>query len=271
MPYTAPINPEEAFRFLESNNPKIVAGCTDYFPGLQQGQIDEDLLDVTRINGMRGITHTETGWRIGGATTWTDVVRASLPPAFDALKLAAHEVGSLQIQNQGTVAGNICNASPAADGVPPLLALNAQVEVGSMTGRRIVALSDFIMGVRQIDLNPDEMVIAIHIPDISRAANSGFAKLGSRKHLVISIAMVGAVVEEHALREQVDDLLPVPQVVVGFIDQPVVVDFFAMQGGAEEFGEFALRELLGDRLEIGRADAEDVEHDTVPAGEDLGG
>lgn len=198
MPYMAPINPEEAFRILENNNPRIVAGCTDYFPGLQQGHIDEDLLDVTRIDGMRSITQTEMGWRIGGATTWTDIARASLPPAFDGLKLAALEVGSLQIQNRGTVAGNICNASPAADGVPPLLTMNAEVEVVSTRGRRRVALSDFIMGVRQIDLKPGEMVIAIHIPDISSAARSGFAKLGSRKHLVISIAMVGAIVEVEA-------------------------------------------------------------------------
>lgn len=192
MPYLAPTRTEDALRFLRSNSPKVVAGCTDYFPSLQQGQVDEDLLDVTRIPGMRGISRDETGWRIGAATTWTDIVRAPLPPAFDALKLAAREVGSLQIQNQGTVAGNICNASPAADGVPPLLALEATVEIAAADARRVVPLSEFITGVRRTVLQPDELVVALHVPDVSADTQSHFLKLGSRTNLVISIAMVAA-------------------------------------------------------------------------------
>ncbi|MCI2394846.1 xanthine dehydrogenase family protein subunit M [Aliiroseovarius sediminis] len=195
MPYLAPQNAEEAFRFLDRNRPKIIAGCTDYFPSLQQGETHQDLLDISRISGLRGINRTDRGWRIGAATTWTDVVRADLPRAFDALKLAAVEVGSLQIQNQGTVAGNICNASPAADGVPPLLVLDAEVEIGSVRGSRTVALSEFIQGVRKVDLGPGEMVVAIHVPDVVNEATSSFSKLGSREYLVISIAMVAAVVQ----------------------------------------------------------------------------
>jgi CO/xanthine dehydrogenase FAD-binding subunit len=118
-----------------------------------------------------------------------------LPPAFDALKIAALEVGSLQIQNRGTVVGNICNASPAADGVPALLTLNAQVEIGSVEGARIIPLHAFITGVRKIDLAAHEIVVALHIPEVSEQAASAFIKLGSRKHLVISIAMVATVVE----------------------------------------------------------------------------
>jgi CO/xanthine dehydrogenase FAD-binding subunit len=194
MPYLAPTNFDDALRFLATGSPKIIAGCTDYFPSLSQGMIHENLLDIRRIDGLRGITQTADGWRIGAATTWTDIARSDLPPAFDTLKLAALEVGSVQIQNQGTVAGNICNASPAADGVPPLLALNARVEVGTSAGSRIVALSDFITGVRRIDLAPGEIVVALHIPHIADDTTSAFLKLGSRKHLVISIAMVAAVV-----------------------------------------------------------------------------
>jgi CO/xanthine dehydrogenase FAD-binding subunit len=88
--------------------------------------------------------------RIGALTTWTDIVRrrtCRLP--FDALKQAAREVGSVQIQNRATLAGNLCNASPAADGVPPLLALDAQVELTGGSGNRLVALKDFIKGNRQ--------------------------------------------------------------------------------------------------------------------------
>ena len=125
--------------------------------------------------------------------TWTDVVRATLPPCFDGLKAAAREVGSIQIQNAGTIVGNICNASPAADGVPPLLTLDASVEVSSASGARKVPLTEMLLGVRKTGLVAGEMVTAIHIPDLPNHAVSGFDKLGSRKYLVISIAMVAVV------------------------------------------------------------------------------
>ncbi len=200
MPYLAPTNRDDAFRFLQSHRPKIIAGCTDYYPSLKQGEVDENLLDITQLDGLRGITRLPDGWRIGAATTWTDIVQADLPPAFDALKAAALEVGSVQIQNQGTVVGNLCNASPAADGVPPLLVLNAEIEIDSPTGNRQVPLDQFIVGVRQVDLQGDEIVSAILVPDISEQAQSSFSKLGSRTHLVISIAMVAVVVKPIAGR-----------------------------------------------------------------------
>ncbi|MEM7446367.1 MAG: FAD binding domain-containing protein [Pseudomonadota bacterium] len=195
MPYLAPTKPSEALAFLRDAAPTIIAGCTDFFPSQAPGHVADNILDVTMIEGMRGVTETENGWRIGAATTWTDIIKAPTPPAFDALKLAAREVGSVQIQNRGTVAGNLCNASPAADGVPPLLALDAQVEISSHSATRIVPLSAFITGVRKTDLRDDELVAAIHIPTISDKAGSGFQKLGSRTCLVISIAMVAAVAE----------------------------------------------------------------------------
>lgn len=127
---------------------------------------------------------------IGAGTTWTELLRADLPPAFDALKLAAREVGSIQIQNRGTVAGNLCNASPAADGVPPLLALDTEIELASSRGRRVLPLSDFIQGNRQTARQPDELLVALRIPRASTAGISHFLKLGARSYLVISIAMV---------------------------------------------------------------------------------
>jgi CO/xanthine dehydrogenase FAD-binding subunit len=140
------------------------------------------------------ITKGQNGWRIGAAVRWRDILKADLPPAFDGLKLAAREVGSPQIQNVGTVAGNICNASPAADGVPPLLTLAASVELASTQGLRVVPLGDFITGVRRIDLRDAEMVSAILVPIQPETAQGHFLKLGARRYLVISIAMVSTLV-----------------------------------------------------------------------------
>ncbi|NNE82110.1 MAG: xanthine dehydrogenase family protein subunit M [Silicimonas sp.] len=195
VPYFAPTSSEEALSILRDKAPRVVAGCTDIFPALKPGEAIENILDLSRVAEMHGITETEDGWRIGGAATWTDILNAPLPSAFDGLKLAAREVGSVQIQNRGTVAGNICNASPAADGVPPLLTLDATVEIASANGTRTLRLNQFITGVRQVDLNPGEIVTALFIPAVSNQTGSGFIKLGSRKHLVISIAMAAATVE----------------------------------------------------------------------------
>jgi len=167
-----------------------VAGCTDFYPSQPMGKRCRAILDLTRVNGLRGIAQSADGWRIGAATTWTDVIRAPLPAGFDGLKDAAREVGSVQIQNLGTLAGNLCNASPAADGVPPLLTLEAVVEIASKGGVRRVPLGEFITGVRSTALTPGEMVTALHIPEDAAQGTSAFLKLGSRKYLVISIAMV---------------------------------------------------------------------------------
>lgn len=171
----------------------LLAGGTDVYPALRDGTPPARMIDLSRVAGLRGIARDGDLWRIGGATTWTDIVRADLPPCFDGLKLAAREVGSVQIQNAGTVAGNICNASPAADGVPALLTLEAVVEVTGAGGVRRVALGDFIKGPRQTDLRGGEIVTALLIPDAP--GQGAFLKLGARKYLVISIAMVAAVVE----------------------------------------------------------------------------
>lgn len=193
--YITPETVAEATRALSGRSFTVLAGGTDFFPALRPGTAPSDLLDVRKVGEMKGISQTGDGWRIGGSTTWTEILQCNLPPCFQALKEAAREVGSLQIQNSGTVAGNICNASPAADGVPPLLAMDAVVETASIEGRRLVPLGEFITGVRKIDLPRNSLVIAVHVPGGDERAGSAFEKLGSRKYLVISIAMVAALVK----------------------------------------------------------------------------
>ena len=196
MTYLMPTNLEAALISLTQKQGRIVAGGSDVYPAMKQGHMPKSLLDVTRIKELMNITVIDTGLRIGAAVTWTKIVKAKLPAAFDGLKHAAKEVGGLQIQNAGTIAGNLCNASPAADGVPPLLTLDARVEVASAArGVRILPLQDFILGVRKTTLGLDEIVTAIHIPTPPDGAGSAFEKLGNRKYLVISIAMTAALIK----------------------------------------------------------------------------
>lgn len=198
MPYLRPTSCDEALRHLAQSNLVVLAGGTDHFPARVGRPAAGAVLDITGIEALRGIATTDGGWRIGATTTWSDVLEASLPPLFDGLKQAAREVGGVQIQNAGTVAGNLCNASPAADGVPPLLALDARVELSSTRGERTLALADYIEAPRRTARRDDELLTAIIVPRPPRAAASRFLKLGARRYLVISIAMVGAVIEHEA-------------------------------------------------------------------------
>jgi CO/xanthine dehydrogenase FAD-binding subunit len=173
----------------------VLAGGTDFYPARVGRAIGEDVLDIGGIAILRGISANSAGWRLGATTTWSELIEADLPPLFDGLKQAAREVGGRQIQNAGTLAGNLCNASPAADGVPCLLALDAEIEIASPTGSRRLPLGQFITGVRRTALAPGELVVAIHVPRPRHEARSAFLKLGTRRYLVISIAMAAATVE----------------------------------------------------------------------------
>jgi len=193
--YLQPDTLDDAVQALARQELTIVAGGTDFYPARVGRPLDEDVLDISRIGGLRGIEETDTHFRIGATTTWTDIIDSPLPAWFDGLKLAAREVGGVQIQNAGTVAGNICNASPAADGVPPLLALNAELELASARGTRAMSLEKFIIGSRETRRGRDEIVTGLRIPKPANPAASTFLKLGARKYLVISIVMAAATVE----------------------------------------------------------------------------
>jgi CO/xanthine dehydrogenase FAD-binding subunit len=175
-----------------------LCGGTDVYPAHAGRTLVRPVVDLSGIAELKGIRETAEGFRFGAATTWSMIVRAELPPAFDGLKAAAREVGSIQIQNRGSIGGNLCNASPAADGVPPLLALDAQVELASADGRRVLALSDFITGYRSTALRKGEIVTAVIVPKPAAQARSAFVKLGARRYLVISILMAAATVETDA-------------------------------------------------------------------------
>ncbi len=193
--YLRPESLDEALRALADGGYAIIAGGTDFYPARVGRAIREDVLDVTAIPNLRGIEDCGDSYRIGALTTWSDVLRADLPDWFRALRLAAREVGGVQVQNAGTIVGNICNASPAADGAPCLMAMDAAVELASISGEREVPVAGFVAGNRKTVRKPDEMVIALRVPKARPRASSVFLKLGARRYLVISIVMAAAVLE----------------------------------------------------------------------------
>ncbi|HZC22120.1 MAG TPA: xanthine dehydrogenase family protein subunit M [Candidatus Binatia bacterium] len=192
--YLRPKTLQEAVSVLAGSGGQILAGGTDFYPALGDRLPQGHVVDITALGEIRGVSFEQEHIRIGGLTTWTEIIRTPLPPSFDALKAAAREVGSVQIQNRGTVAGNLCNASPAADGVPPLLALDAEVELASAVGSRRMPLAQFLTGNRKTQRQPNEILAAVLVPRRLENAASVFLKLGARKYLVISISMVAAVV-----------------------------------------------------------------------------
>jgi CO/xanthine dehydrogenase FAD-binding subunit len=193
--YARPSTLDEAVHLLAQGGGTLLAGGTDFYPGLGDRPASGNIVDLSRVLEMKGVTATEDEIRIGGLTTWSELLASSLPRCYDGLKSAAREIGGVQIQNRGTVAGNLCNASPAADSVPPLLALDAEVELRSLAGSRRMALAEFIMGNRKTRRQRDEILTAVIVPRGMDQARSVFLKLGARRYLVISIVMVAALVK----------------------------------------------------------------------------
>jgi CO/xanthine dehydrogenase FAD-binding subunit len=192
--YSRPKTLEAAVHVLAQGGGQILSGGTDFFPALGDRPAPDRVIDISGITEIKGIAVEADHIRIGGLTTWSQLVATPLPRCFDGLKSAAREIGGIQIQNRGTVAGNLCNASPAADSVPPLLTLDAEVELVSAVGTRRVSLADFIVGNRKTVRRPDEILANVIVPRTDDAA-SAFLKLGARRYLVISIVMVAAVVK----------------------------------------------------------------------------
>jgi CO/xanthine dehydrogenase FAD-binding subunit len=198
--YLRPTDLDEAVVALAERPMTILAGGTDLYPAHVGRPLGADILDICEIAGLRGITECSDHFRLGATTTWSDLLAERLPPWFGGLKSAAREVGGVQIQNAGTIAGNLCNASPAADGIPALLALDASVELVGRGERRHLTLPEFVLGNRRTARRPHEILTAVLVPKPRHAARAGFAKLGARKYLVISIVMVAAILEVDAGR-----------------------------------------------------------------------
>ena len=177
-----------------ANEPALtpIAGCTDVLVGLHFGTSDKrQFIDLWSLDELRGITGRPI-LRIGALTTYTEIIASPLVrKRVPMLVAAAREIGGAQIQNRGTLGGNIANASPAGDTLPVLAAADAQIVLRSVTSERRVPFTDFYTGYRTSVRRPDELITAIEIPAIE--GRQWWRKVGTRRAQAISKIMMAGV------------------------------------------------------------------------------
>jgi CO/xanthine dehydrogenase FAD-binding subunit len=195
-PIESPRSLADAFALLATSSADDqltpIAGGTDVMVRIT-GEIGEPparLLDLGRLDELRGVTSSGDAITIGALTTYTDLRRsAPCREHLPALVDAAATIGAAQIQNRGTLGGNIANASPAGDTLPVLLALDAEIMVGGPRGERTVPASDFWVAYRQTALAPDELILRIRIP-VRGGREARFRKVGTRRAQAISKVVI---------------------------------------------------------------------------------
>ena len=188
-PVASPASLDEALGLLAAGEGwRPIAGGTDLFVQLtgDMGPVPERVLDIWRLNELRGIAVENGALIMGALTTYTqirnsDACREHLP----ALVAAAATIGAAQIQNRGTIGGNAINASPAGDTLPVLLAMDAELVLGSARGERTVAAKDFWPSYRKTACAPDELLLRIRFP-LLRGRQVRFRKVGTRRAQAIS-------------------------------------------------------------------------------------
>jgi CO/xanthine dehydrogenase FAD-binding subunit len=175
----------------KSANPDAVpiAGGTDVMVELNfDHRRPSALLDLTRVGELAEWSVTAAGTRLGAGVPYTRII-AELGDRLPGLAMASRTVGSPQIRNRGTVGGNLGASSPAGDTHPVLLATDAVVEVASVRGSRQVPIGEFYRGVKRNALEPDELIVAVHLPD--GGGPQQFSKVGTRNAMVIAVCSFG--------------------------------------------------------------------------------
>ena len=192
MPAEPPIDTPrhlfEAYELLAAGPTTPIAGGTDLMVQItgELGPIPERLVDLSRIDALRGIDLTANGLELGAATSYTEIRRSALcREHLPALVQAAATIGAGQIQNRGTLGGNIANASPAGDTLPLLLAADAVILVGGQRGEREIPAAEFFTGYRETALAPDELILQARFP-LPRGRQLRFRKVGTRRAQAIS-------------------------------------------------------------------------------------
>jgi CO/xanthine dehydrogenase FAD-binding subunit len=216
--YAQPRHLSEAFDLLDAygRGASLLAGGTDLVVGLRNGRIAPRMIvDLKRISGLApGIAETEGRISISAPTRLTDVTAdRRIQDQFPALVEAARTVGSVQIRNRATLTGNICNASPAADTAPALLAYGAGVVLISRRGSRLVPLEDFLLGPRRTSLGTDEIAAAVEIPKPATRIGSRFGRLTRRRGVDLATISLCCAVGSHVTRFAYGAVGPKPFVI----------------------------------------------------------
>ena len=187
-PVVSPSSLADAYAELAGAPARPMAGGTDLMVALtgELGAPPERVLDLWRLDELRGISFDGEAVVLGALTTYTEIRRSPVcREHLPALVEAAVTIGAAQIQNRGTIGGNIVNASPAGDTLPVLLALDASFECGSLPGERVVPATSFWPAYRQTALQPDELLLRIRIP-LAADRETRFRKVGTRRAQSIS-------------------------------------------------------------------------------------
>ena len=176
------------------------------------------LLNLNEVSELKGWSRENGTIRLGASLTYTEA-RLELGEVLPALAEASRTVGSPQIQNRGTIGGNLGTSSPAGDALPPLLIEAAEVELGSVRGERRVPVAEFLVGPKENVLAEDELILAVRIEP--SGARQTFMKVGPRNAMVIAVASLALAVdrERGAIRAAYGSAGPVPALVMGALDE----------------------------------------------------
>jgi xanthine dehydrogenase small subunit len=180
---------------LLGDQPSVVplAGCTDVYVSLNAGAAPGTrYLNLWELDELRGIRSAGSGLTIGALTTFSEIIRSPLVrKRLPMLAAAASGIGAVQVQNRGTLGGNVANASPAGDSLPVLAAADATLVLRSASGTRRVRFNEFYTGYRRTAMQPGELILAIEIPAV--VGCQWYRKVGTRSAQAISKVVMAAV------------------------------------------------------------------------------
>ena len=180
-----PLTVEEAITFLTKENTMACAGGTNLYVDRKHGKfLDKDYVSLDKLQELKKVVEMADGWHIGSMVNFAHAEKLQIPGG-ECFTMASAQVGAPQIRNRGTVGGNIISASPAADSVPALMALDAKVVLKSAEGERVAALTDFMKGPGKTDLKQGELMTDIIVP--AGKGKSTFSKAGKRNALAIAV------------------------------------------------------------------------------------
>ena len=218
--YKIPKTIEEACNLFwkAEGKAKIIAGGTDLVIGLRNGdQRTQSIIDITRIEELRKIEEMDGTLSIGAAVTHSEISSSPLVKKYGrVLSDAASEIGSPQIRNLGTIGGNIINASPSADTIPPLMVLNAMGKVVSKEGKKQVPLSQLFIGPYKTKLKPHELLVQIIFPKLPPDIRTSYVRLVRREAMAIARMSVAVILQIEKnriedIRISVGSVTPTPQ------------------------------------------------------------